>query len=335
MEKMTNEQIYNQVLEDMPAGMRGSYPSYAEAKTLNFVNLNLNDFIQTLSNKIGKMLYITQHFSNPYDSLIEGDMPYGYSVEQLFMENSTVKSLLENIDEDETGGQHIFNSSLPTLNGIVSNHQLIKKSKLSISQQRLKSAFYNEYGLEALINQTLETLRVSLNKDKYDETEKLLNNFAKGVDYKGEKLNFKQKPYIIETTNTIKGIIEMVENFTLHDTKHNPSKVDTQCLKSDIVIFVTPSVYGQIMASANWLFYGGYEIHSVKTIPNQVTNLSTLDTINSQAVVMDRRLLPMLLQYSGIEVVENPNSLELEYYYYECYNLPINTFSNYGIVTRA
>ena len=135
MEKLTNKEIYDKLISTMPKDLGNSFPSYEEALRLNLINIDMNSFIETICNKIGKMLYIEQHFSNPFNELFYGEMPFGYSIEELFLEDSTVQSLLDG-DEKE-----VFNSSLPRLNGLVANSRFDKKVKMALIVERLKSAF--------------------------------------------------------------------------------------------------------------------------------------------------------------------------------------------------
>lgn len=327
MDKLTNKEVYENIVNSMPEGMRAKMPSYEKAIEMQLINIDMNDFIQTLTNKIGKMLYIEQHFNNPYDRFYYGEMPFGYNVEQLFSENQIVNELIEN-------SLDLFNSSLPNLKGIVSNNQLVKSCKINISYQRLKSAFYSENGLINLINNILENVRTSMAKKKYDEVEKVLNKFPTGVDTNSNQLNFKQPVKVIQSQNIVKDIIKTIEDFTIPSTEFNPSKYENQCLKDDILVLVKSDTYAELMSNANKLLLNDYNIISVKSLPTEYTNLSSNTPITTKAVILDKRILPILISYNTIDVIENPNKLELEYYYVECFNLPINTFSNYTIISE-
>lgn len=328
MEKLTNKEIYDKLISTMPKDLGNSFPSYEEALRLNLINIDMNSFIESIFNKIGKMLYIEQHFSNPFNELFYGEMPFGYSIEELFLEDSTVQSLLEG-DENE-----VFNSSLPRLNGLVANSRFDKKVKMTLSVERLKSAFLKEFGLYDLISKMLSNLKTSMSKDKYKEIEKALKEFAKGLDSNGENLNFNQAPYKeVASSNLIESIVKIVEEFTLPSTKYNTSKFDTQCLKSDIIIFAKPEIYAKLVSTDSILLRGEYNIKSISNLPTDITNLSTNDTINPVALIMDKRLMPIMLNYNGLDRIDDPNSLTTNYYYYENYSLPVNTFSNFAILT--
>lgn len=328
MEKLTNKEIYDKLISTMPKDLGNSFPSYEEALRLNLINIDMNSFIETICNKIGKMLYIEQHFSNPFNELFYGEMPFGYSIEELFLEDSTVQSLLDG-DEKE-----VFNSSLPRLNGLVANSRFDKKVKMTLSAERLKSAFLKEFGLYDLISKMLSNLKTSMSKDKYKEIEKALKEFVKGLDSNGENLNFKQAPYKeVVSSNLIESIVKIVEEFTLPSDKYNPSKFNTQCLKSDIIIFVKSEIYAKLVSSDSILLRGEYNIKSISDLPTDITNLSTNDTINPVALIMDKRLMPIMLNYNGLDRIDDPNSLTTNYYYYENYSLPVNTFSNFAILT--
>lgn len=328
MEKLTNKEIYDKLISTMPKDLGNSFPSYEEALRLNLINIDMNSFIETICNKIGKMLYIEQHFSNPFNELFYGEMPFGYSIEELFLEDSTVQSLLEGNEKE------VFNSSLPRLNGLVANSRFDKKVKMSISVERLKSAFLKEFGLYDLISKMLSNLKTSMSKDKYKEIERALKEFSKGLDYNGENLNFKQVPYKeVASSNLIESIVKIVEEFTLPSDKYNPSKFNTQCLKSDIIIFVETEIYAKLVSTDSILLRGEYNIKSISNLPTDITNLSTNDTINPVALIMDKRLMPIMLNYNGLDRIDDPNSLTTNYYYYENYSLPVNTFSNFAILT--
>lgn len=328
MKKLTNKEIYDKLISTMPKDLGNSFPSYEEALRLNLINIDMNSFIESICNKIGKMLYIEQHFSNPFNDLFYGEMPFGYSIEELFLEDSTVQSLLEG-DENE-----VFNSSLPRLNGLVANSRFDKKVKMTLSVERLKSAFLKEFGLYDLISKMLSNLKTSMSKDKYKEIEKALKEFTKRLDSNGENLNFKQAPYKeVASSNLIESIVKIVEEFTLPSDKYNPSKFNTQCLKSDIIIFVETEIYAKLVSTNSILLRDEYNIKSISDLPTVITNLVSNDTVKPIALIMDKRLMPIMLNYNGLDRIDDPNSLTTNYYYYENYSLPVNTFSNFAILT--
>lgn len=330
----SNKDFYNELIEDMPSGMRENFPSYDTLIQNRLSGINMNDFIQTLCNKIGKMMYFEQRFYNPYEVLFAGSLPYGYSVEELFMESPLVIDLLENFEGANDEFESLYNTSSPKFHGLISNIQLIKKSKISISEKRVKSAFYNEGGLQRLLQTIISELRTTLAKEKYREFGVTLEHLALGVDYNNEQLQMKQPVSVLKVTNLVNDILKTIKDFTLTSDKFNMSKVSTQCTESDIVVYTTSENYSLIMNNYNAISSGRYDIRVVDNLPSEYNNGSGKTTIVTEAIVMDKRTIPALNNYDGTQVIENPNTLELDYFYYECFNLPVNTFSNFCLLVK-
>lgn len=330
---MTNEQIYNEILSEIPEGMRDNFPQFSSLNSDTIRNIKTDLFIDTLIRKIGKMLYLEQKFDNPYEILYREDrMPYGYSVEELFMESPVVIDLVENFETSSDEIDDLFNTELPKVQDFVSTAQLIKKCKVSVSEKRLRTAFYSEGGLYRLLTTLMREIRTALDKEKYREIEVTLSNFAEGEDYNGTKLVLKQGIKCIKKTELVKDIIKTIESFRITSNEFNPSKVETQSTLDDIIVFVTPDTYSEIMRDYTILNTYKYNIRCVKSLPKCYNNGSGTADVTTRAMILDKNVLPVLVNYDGVETFVDPNKLETQYFYYECFNLPVNTFSNFALI---
>ena len=133
-----------------------------------------NEFMDVLINKIVGQLFITKAYSNPLSFFEKEPVPYGQTLEAIFTDLIQAKNFGENFGTGNTEvGSLIGTETLPVKTEYYSRN-FAKKYKISISDERLRSAFMASNGLQNLINEVMLAPANSLQFDEYQIMKGLL-----------------------------------------------------------------------------------------------------------------------------------------------------------------
>ena len=126
-----------------------------------------NEFINTLTNKIVRTDFFSRVYENPLKMLKKGSLPYGNTIEELFVNAAKAKGFFDGTPDFNQGGT----SSTAGINA----DELVKKKEVSlralyitrnfahfvetsVSDTQLKAAFMSQNGLSELVNQIVGSL---------------------------------------------------------------------------------------------------------------------------------------------------------------------------------
>lgn len=122
----------------------------------------LNEFANTLINRIAKVVILSKMYENPWKVFKKGVLDYGETVEAIFVDLVDAQDYNPEIAETE-----LFKRELPDIRTSFAIRNFEKFYKTTYSQQDLKSAFLTQDGVSSLVVKITEALYKSLNKDEY------------------------------------------------------------------------------------------------------------------------------------------------------------------------
>lgn len=233
--KLTNEQILRAAMAEShtmkqalngvdlanPREVAQAFEAYPTAQ---------NEFIDALVDKVGKTVFTNRIYNNPLKVLHKGKLPFGSSIEHIFV------GLAEKVDFGSNFGasevESLTGKKLPAVNVdyIVRNFQ--DKYKVSISEERLRTAFLSADGLGSMINELLASQVSAVERDEYGYMKALLDgliatapttaNVSVGADIKDLAIKIRA------TANKLAFLSD----------KYNEAGVMTHSVKSELVLFV-------------------------------------------------------------------------------------------------
>lgn len=221
-----------------------------------------NEFINTLTNKIGKTMFFSKIFNNPFKMLHRGLLPYGKTIEQMFVELAEQKGFKEHFEGSTTNEGDLIGITPPKVkvDYISQNFEYIFKT--SISDLQLRGAFATHYGLNSLLNKIVDSLYSQVQVAEFEDMKLILTNqipkssggstIGKGlIPQMYEDTNCKAKCFIpVGTTVNAKNLIKQVKTyankFTFPSNNYNLAGVKTWSDKSQLVLFVTPEIEAEI-----------------------------------------------------------------------------------------
>lgn len=257
---VSNVDLLNQIRENQSQEYKDRVP-VATAKNLSEIYALLqayptqyNEFITTLSNRIMKTMFFSRVWKNPLKPLHKGMMPIGYTIQQIFVDMAERKGLKDNYGDNAE--QSLLGTTIPTVHEKFISKNFMYKYKVTISEERLASAFNSEYGLESLCNQLLVARQRKAYQDEYTDMKGILTRqkevsengafFSKGViqricedsDLKTSAVVKLKKGF--SANELAEELQTKIEEMGFQTKNYNLAKVETFTDPSELMIFTTP-----------------------------------------------------------------------------------------------
>lgn len=283
LEALTNEsmEIAEKInLEDYSAerGME-VYQTLMDYPTLK------NEFISTLVNKVVRTQFFSKVFENPLTLFKKGELPYGTTIEQLFVEMADVKGFREHFEGNTTFEADLILANKPKVKVKYITKNFEYEAKASISQAQLKNAFMSEEGLSNLINQIISQL---MNGMKYKDFTDVLALLKASADAKQLVMNgdtgmtkeqalssseIAQPMATISVdysnaANLVEAIRATAGEMAFPSDRFNMAGVNTWSNREDLVFITTPQVSAKldvsVLAHAFNISSADVKIHTVE-----------------------------------------------------------------------
>lgn len=212
-----------------------------------------NSFLNVLTNRIGKDMFFDKVFNNPYKVFHKGLLPYGKSVQQLFVEMAEKRGVNEHFTGSESAEGDLIKALKPNVNVEFITQNIAYKFKTTISDDQLRGAFNDAYGLNKLLNNVVNSLYSSVNYHEYLDMKRIItcNGAVGGGNEMGngllESVNEAQVVTVGTTPQEIAVAIKTwVNKLQFPSNKYNVAQVLNWTEPQDAVVFVTPELKAQL-----------------------------------------------------------------------------------------
>ena len=281
-----------------------------------------NEFINVLTNQIGKQIYLNQVYKNPFNFMNCGQLPFGKSIEMVFVDLIKAKNFNENFGSENTKVGSLLSkedmSDKVKVSYFTENYR--HKYKISISDEQLKGAFRDANGLQNLINMILITPINSKEFDQYLLCKQALCN----AEIQSETLTgYAELDENKQAKLLTKKVRTYVEKFKFMTDNFNAGSVHTFTRPEDIVVFVTPETKALLdveLLASSFNMDKAKLIARIVTIDN-FTKLSEEDGVEEDskclAVVADKKLIQCYGTLNTSESIRNPEQLETNSFYHD------------------
>ena len=288
-----------------------------------------NEFITVLTNQIGKNIYLNQVYKNPFNFMNCGQLPFGKSIEMVFVDLIKSKNFNENFGSENSKVGSLLSkedmSDKVKVTYFTENYR--HKYKITISDEQLKGAFRSADGLQNLINMILITPINSKEFDQYLLCKQALCN----AEIQSETISgFADMDENQQAKVITKKVRTYVEKFKFMSDNFNAGGVHTFTRPEDIVVFVTPETKALLDVE---LLASSFNMDKAKLIARIVTidNFTKLDTSTTGsgktgdvvedtkclAVVADKKLIQNYGTLNTSESIRNPEQLETNSFYHD------------------
>lgn len=185
----TNKEVINTVLKDMPAETRALMEGKSGVELLAVFDdypHAKNSFLENMTNKVAKTFIYSKIYENPWKILKKEAVPYGDSVEDLFVQMAQMKNFSENWDTGGTPEANLIRKIKPVVMAMYNTVNMDKKAKATISDKEMKKAFLTEGGLGRMIQQIVGSITTALEQNEYKAMVNTLFRTIDGIKYTGE-----------------------------------------------------------------------------------------------------------------------------------------------------
>lgn len=191
---------------------------------------NQNTFLNSLVNRIAKVIITSKMYENPLRRFKKGVLGFGETVEEIFVNIAKAHEF-----NPERAEKTVFKREIPDVNAVF--HKLNYKNfyKVTISNEELRLAFLSYEGITDLISKIVDSLYTGAEYDEFLIMKQLISNAVSEGRMYAVKIPDVNSANAKEIVSTIKGISNAME-FMSPD--YNSFGVLTQSKKDRQILIV-------------------------------------------------------------------------------------------------
>ena len=278
-----------------------------------------NEFINVLTNQVVKSIFMDKLYSNPFKFFKKGSLPYGKSIEMVFVDLIKAKNWNERFnDETSDAGSLIGKQPVDNVKVKYISENFRHKYKITISDEQLKGAFRSKDGLSALVNRLLAVPLTSAEVDEYMIMKGLISNMnmaeASITGYGALSENEKAK----KLTKVIKTYVGKMKFLS---DNYNKGGVHTFSMPNELVILVTPETQAmldvELLASAFHMDKAEVEgrLVLIDEFQKEASGNYSEDT-DTLAIIMDSNAVQFYESLNVSESFRNPEQLTTNMFFH-------------------
>lgn len=317
MRKPSNVDIFNAIRSGANTDYQRRIPA-ADKANVNDVIHNLlnnrpsmNEFVDSLVNRIGMEIYRNTSWSNPLAKFKYGMLEYGDTIEEIIVGLVEARSYDPQRDDLE---REVFGQDRPRVDA--SYHKINRQDryKITVNEAMIRRAFLSEYGLNTFVSSLMAAPQTSDNWDEFLLMSSLFKEMWKADGF--FKIN---TPDISDSTSdgdmarvSLRRMREVAENLTFISERYNAAHMPTAARADELELFITPEALAAQDVEA---LAGAFNIEkanfSARTtvIPAEHFNIP-----GAQAVLTTRDFFVVADSLMETRQIQNPAALSTNYW---------------------
>ena len=274
-----------------------------------------NEFINVLTNQVAKQRFFSKAYENPYKLFKKGMLPYGKSIESIFVDIVKGKDRTR-----QTTATNLASDLLTRQNPEVKVEYYTENKQMqyqaTITDEELKGAFRTENGLSELTSRILQS---PLNSAEYDDflLVKHALSHLKGAEVKLGKTAYDKLTLQEKAQSLVTALKSYILKMGFLSNQYNGQGVMTYSKPQDLVCFVPTDLLAvmdvQLLAQAFNVSYDQINLH-VLPIDNFVTcagdeEVTYAEDTATQCIICDKEALQIWETLNSSETFRNPQAL--------------------------
>lgn len=277
-----------------------------------------NEFVNVLTNQVAKQRFFSKAYENPYKLFKKGMLPYGKSIESIFVD--IVKG------KDRTRQTNTTNLASDLLGRVdpnvkveyyTENKQL--QYQATISDEELKGAFRAENGLSEMTSRILQS---PLNSAEYDDFLLVKHALAhvKGAEVKLGKTSYNALTLQQKAQSLVTAIKSYILKMGFLSNHYNGQGVMTYSKPQDLVCFVPTDLLAvmdvQLLAQAFNVSYDQINLHVLPidyfescTTADEGATYEYAEDLETQCIICDKEAIQVWETLNSSETFRNPQAL--------------------------
>jgi len=282
-----------------------------------------NEFIDALINQVGLIIARTNNWTNPLAEFKRGMLTFGNSIEEI--QTGLVPSYVFDPDRDELE-RAVFGQAVPNVQASIHKVNRQEYYKITINEDLLRRAFFEENGLATFIAQLMNAPTVS---DNYDEFNLMCSLFG---EYNRAEGFFNIKVPDIGAGNSteaqaktfLREVRGMAQELTFLSPYYNASGLHVSANINDLVLFMTPRAQAAMdvnaLAAAFNVTYAEF-LSRIVIIPE-----TSFDMPGTQAILTTSDFFVIADSLYETRSVQNPAGLYNNYFLHHHQILSVSRF---------
>ena len=269
-----------------------------------------NEFVSVLTNQVSKQLFFNKVWENPYKMFNRGQLPYGKSIESIFVDIVKGKDRTRQTNATNLASD-LLSRQTPNVKVEYHTENFQQQYPTTISDEELKGAFRNQNGLSEMTARILQAPLTGAEFDQFLMIKHALGNLKCAEVKIGKSaynaLTNQQKANAI--TTAVKAYVKKLKFLS---NNYNAQGVMTFSRPSDLYLFVPADISAFLdveqLASA-------FNISKVE-LPTRVLDIDNFQKVNtggdasSNPYVEDTDALFYLIDKDAIQLYETLNESE-------------------------
>ena len=277
-----------------------------------------NEFVNVLTNQVAKQRFFSKAYENPYKLFKKGMLPYGKSIESIFVDIVKGKDRTR-----KTDGSQLATDLLTRENPNVKVEYYTENKQMqyqaTISDEELKGAFRTENGLSEL---TSRILQAPLNSAEYDDflLVKHALSHLKGAEVKLGKTEYNKLTLQQKAQSLVTAIKSYILKMGFLSNQYNGQGVMTYSKPQDLVCFVPTDLLAvmdvQLLAQAFNVSYDQINLHVLPidyfekcSTTDGGTTYTYAEDLETQCIICDKEALQIWETLNSSETFRNPQAL--------------------------
>lgn len=277
-----------------------------------------NEFVNVLTNQVAKQRFFSKSYENPYKLFKKGMLPYGKSIESIFVDIVKGKDRTR-----KTEGGQLATDLLTRENPNVKVEYYTENKQMqyqaTISDEELKGAFRTENGLSEL---TSRILQAPLNSAEYDDflLVKHALSHLKGAEVKLGKTAYDKLTLQEKAQSLVTAIKSYILKMGFLSNQYNGQGVMTYSKPQDLVCFVPTDLLAvmdvQLLAQAFNVSYDQINLHVLPidyfekcSTADGGTSYTYAEDLETQCIICDKEALQIWDTLNSSETFRNPQAL--------------------------
>ena len=269
-----------------------------------------NEFINVLTNQVSKQLFFNKVWENPYKMFNRGQLPYGKSIESIFIDIVKGKDRTRQTNANNLASD-LLSRQTPNVKVEYYTENFQHQYPTTLSDEELKGAFRNQNGLSEMTARILQAPLTGAEFDQFLMIKHALANLKTAqvkigkTAYNG--LTAKEKANLI--TTTVKAYVKKLKFLS---NNYNAQGVMTFSRPTDLYLFVPADISAFLdveqLATA-------FNISKVE-LPTRVLDIDNFQKVNTgndasaNPYVEDTDALFYLIDKDAIQLYETLNESE-------------------------
>lgn len=278
-----------------------------------------NEFLSSLVDRIGLVVITQTHLNNHLKKFKKGQMPYGRTIEQIFVDITKAQKY-----DPENAEETVFKREIPNVKTLFHERNRQDFYKQTIQDSSLKTAFLSWGNFESFTSSIITAIYNSAEVDEFKYTKLLIDNY-----YSKGHFTIKKVP-VPDTQNRAMEFVKIARatvrkmSLPTGSRDYNALAVHTRSDIEDLHILIDADLEAELDVE---VLAKAFNMDKT-TFMGNVTVIDNFASEGLQAVIVDRDWFMIYDNLLKMETIRNPQGLYWNYNYHVWQTYSASRFHN-------